>query len=492
MRIRRISAGPTRQTESRRERVVGGTELTSRTWIVVALASSLLLGALLPLVPLLAAAPLAVLAGAALVVSPLVRVVVVVFGGLFVFQASQALDLPKIAYLAAVAVAFAAALPQALQELRGSPRPVRGLLVGAGCVGIVSLMSLPVSLLRGDDALTWVRGVAPYGLFVVVPVFALDAAYSIPRRWLMALLVIAGTLSTASYAVEWFARRDLTALAFNRLVLPSTLLPAALFAMAIAIALGTGRLRPLWAGLAGWILLIMLLTGSRTNLVLLAALPSVFVAAGGGISLRTVRLFGIIATLLILTGAGLVFITGAGGFAGDRLADRLASVTTVLADPGSDPSYYERAAQTAAAFEDWARAPLFGTGPAHEVIWRKADGSSEATLVIDSPLLYPMRFGLIGIAALAAVLLGWLKFIRATPDAVARGTLAGTWGVAIAFAILVSPLDDKGFAMALLLAMAIALAPKSLGAEEPRRRPERGRVRSDSVQSPSLSQRLPA
>lgn len=431
------------------------------SWIrITAVGASLLSGALLPVTPALAVALLAAMTALALTVSPLVRLVVVVFGGLLVLQTSQTLDAPKLAYLAAVAIAFAAALPHAVQELRGSGRPAKGLVIGATAFGVMTLLSLPVSLSRGDDLVTWVRGAAPYILFAAMPVFALDAAASVPRRRLTALLVLAGGLATASYAVEWVGRRDLLSQpVVDRVVLPSTLLPASLFAMAIAITLGTNRFRPLWAGLAGLVLLTMLLTGSRSNLALLAALPSVYLAARGGVSARTIRLVLTSMVIVALTGVGLVSVAGIGGFAGDKLATRLASVATVLSDPASDASYVDRAAETAAAFNDWVQAPLLGTGPAHQVTWRAGDGTAQSTLVIDSPMLYPMQFGLLGIIILVAVLLAWFAFIRATMNPVARGTLAGTWGVVAALSPLGPPFVDKGFTFALLLALAFALAP---------------------------------
>jgi hypothetical protein len=437
------------------------TRLTAVAWII-AVGASVLAGALLPLAPTLAAAPLAALAVVALTLRSVVRVLVVVFGGLVVLQTSQTLDAPKIAYLAAVSIAFAAALPHALQELRGSGRSAKGLVIAGAAFGAMTALSFPVSLSRGDDLTTWVRGAAPFFLFATAPVFALDAAASVPRRWLGALLLVAGALATASYAVEWIGRRGLLSqLLVDRIVLPSIMLPAALFAMAIAVTLGTHRLRPLWAGLAGIVLLTMLLTGSRTNLVLLAALPSVYLAARGGVSARAIRLALTSVVIVALTGVGLLFVGELGGFAGGTVQTRLASVATILSDPASDASYVDRAAQTAAAYNDWAKSPLLGTGPAHQVVWTGADGSSRLTLVIDSPLLYPMQFGLLGIVLLVSALLAWIGFIRATTDPVARATLAGTWGVSVALSILVSPLEDKGFTFALLLALAFALAPST-------------------------------
>lgn len=432
----------------------------SAPWMVAAIGGSLLSGALVPVAPALAAAPMAVVAATALIVSPLARVVVVVFGGLFVLEASQTLDPPKLAYLGAAAVAFGAALPNALREARRSGRPTQGLLMAGAAIGILALISFPVSLARGDDLLTWLRGVAPYALFAATPVFALDSAARVPRRWLAALLVVAGSVATASYAIQWITRRDLAELAVGHLGLASTLLPAALFAMALAMAVGAHRFRPMWAAFAGLVFIMMLLTGSRTNLVLLAALPAVFLAVRGGVWSRTARLGLTAAVLVGLSAAGLAFVTGLGGFAGEEVTDRLGSVGSVLANPVSDPSYFERAAQTAAAFEDWSEAPLLGTGPAHEVEWRDYGRTSRSTLVVDSPLLFPMRFGVLGLCVFLLVLLLWLRFIRTTGDAVARATLAGTWGVAIPYAAIGSPIDDKGFPIALLLGAAIALASR--------------------------------
>jgi hypothetical protein len=170
----------------------------------------------------LGALPLAALAVILLVVSPLARVVLVVFGGLLVFQSSQSLDAPKIAYLAVFTVAFAAALPNFRRALEGSGRAAQGIVAGAFVVAAMLLLSLAVSLAHGDHLSLWVRGAAPYFLFAAMPVFALDAALSVPKRTLTALLLLAGTVATAAYVVEWAARRrDLVQLALNHVAVAS-------------------------------------------------------------------------------------------------------------------------------------------------------------------------------------------------------------------------------------------------------------------------------
>jgi hypothetical protein len=408
----------------------------------------------------LGALPLAALAVILIVVSPLARVVLVVFGGLLVFQSSQSLDPPKIAYLAGFTIAFAAALPNFRLALEGPGRVARGVVAGAFVFAAMLLLSLAVSMAHGDDPSLWVRGVAPYVLFAAMPVFAFDAALSIPRRTLTALLLLAGTVATAAYVVEWAARRrDLVQLALNHVAVASNLLPASLFALALAYALRARRFRWLWAAIAGLVLLAMLLTGSRSNLVLLGALPFVYLSVGGGPVSRTARFVAIAVIVLALAAAGLAVVQNSPGFAGGVLADRLASVVTVLSNPTSDASFRDRAAETAAALRDWSASPFLGTGPAHLVVWSTPGGDGGAWLDIDSPLMYPMRFGWLGMVVLGGVALAWLSFIRKMDASVARAALAGVWGVALAWSLIGSAIDDKGFTMALLLGLAIALAP---------------------------------
>ena len=438
--------------------VVDGWHMASAPLVFAALAASALSAALLSVAPPLGALPLAALAVILLAVSPLTRVVVVVFGGLLVFQSSQSLDSPKIAYLAAFSVAFAAALPNFRRALYGCGQATRNIVTSALAFAAMILLSLAVSLAHGDDLSLWVRGAAPYILFAAMPVFALDAALSVPRRMLTALLLLAGTVATAAYVVEWAARRrDLVQLALNHVALPSTLLPASLFALALAYALRARRFRWLWAGVAGLVLLAMLLTGSRSNLALLGALPFVYLSVGGGPMSRTARFVAVAVVVLALAAAGLTVVQNSPGFAGGVLADRLSSVVTILSNPTADASFRDRAAETAAALRDWSASPFLGTGPAHLVVW-STPGGGGAGLNIDSPVMYPMQFGLLGVAVLGGVALSWLGFIRRTSASVARATLAGAWGVAFAWSAIGSPLDDKGFTMALLLGLAISLA----------------------------------
>ncbi len=411
-------------------------------------------------VPALGVLPLAALAVILLQVSALARVLIVVFGGLLVFQSSQSLDAPKIAYLVAFGIAFVAALPNCRRVLNRSGRAARGIVVAASVFAGMILLSLVVSLAHGDDLSLWVRGAAPYLLFAAMPVFALDAANSIPKRTLTTLLVLAGSMTTVAYVVEWAVqRRGLVQVGVTHVALPSTLLPAGLLALALAYALESKRFRWLWAGMAGLVLMGMLLTGSRSNLVLLAALPFVYLAGGGGSASRTARFAAVGLMALALAGVGLAVLENTPGFAGGVLAERLTSVWAILSNPATDASFRDRAAETAAALRDWAASPLLGTGPAHLVIWSAPGGDGGAWLDIDSPLMYPMRFGWLGVLVLVMVTVSWLAFTRTTGDPIARATLAGVWGVAIAWSLIGSALDDKGFAMALLLGLAISLAP---------------------------------
>jgi hypothetical protein len=149
---------------------------------LAAMLSSVVAGALIVANPMLAFAPIALLGGALPLTDGRARTLFVVFGGMLVLQRPGTLDMSKLAFLAACAVAFAGALANLrnLRDTRGIspirpstrrpdrcwPDPLRSWR---------SPGSRSVAYSRTTPLTEWLRDIAPYVLFASNPIFALDA-----------------------------------------------------------------------------------------------------------------------------------------------------------------------------------------------------------------------------------------------------------------------------------------------------------------------------
>ena len=87
---------------------------------------------------------------------------------------------------------------------------------------------------------------------------AFDARRASSTRDLTSLLMVAGLLASVSFAVEWFARRSILVLPFDRLVLPSGQVASALFIVGVAWACRGPLIGWVGAALAGFLLGVFL------------------------------------------------------------------------------------------------------------------------------------------------------------------------------------------------------------------------------------------
>ena len=410
--------------------------------------------------------------------STAIRGAVVIFGGLAVLQSSAGLNATKLAYLAAVSISATAALVR-LGHLRyASPSPrYHRLVFWSLLFGCYVLVTFCVSVARGADLVSALRDATPYLLFALVPIFAFDLSLSIPPRVLRTMLLFAGLLATVGFAVEWLGRRGLADLSLNRVAFPSFLMAGALFSYAASASLqGPGR-RSAWLLIAGAVLSLLLLTGTRTSLVFLLAPLAIVVGEKRNGSRRVTRLilFGLgtaVAVGLLLP--GLMWLVGADV---GRSMERLRSVTQVLANPMADPSFLERAAQTIVAKDVFLGSPLLGGGLGHSFAWTGLTGEEQQAFNIDSPLSVPAKFGIIGLFLLSMIAWHLLAEVRrqvrrhaGLPHAALLGylTLAGAW------LLILSPFEDKGFSFGLTLLIALALPAATSKSRSAANRPRAG------------------
>jgi hypothetical protein len=402
---------------------------------------------------------------AALFVDPIVRFSFLVFGGLFTLQTSQQLTDPKLFYLLGTALALGLALA-AIGRSASTPAYVmlRPLLWLSAVLGAVLVVSLPVALAHQTPVSTWVRDAAPYVLFASVPVFALDVSTSRFRHWLPALFLIAGLLTAASLSVGELNRRRLVESSLvPLLVLPSFFLPAALFSYGMGRLMTRGTNRTWWVVTMTLIAALLLLTGSRSTLLLV--LPAVAVLVLYRPTIRLNRRSAVVAArsiaLVLLFLAIIAFFTRTSP---SGLIGRFGSIETLVTRPQSDKSLDVRLFESNQAWQVFLKNPLLGAGPGHIFTWTDWLGKAQASFNIDSGLAVPAKFGIVGTAAFGFALLYLVWFgvrfrLRGPPVMTAAMTaVAGIALLSLAWFFLGSPFEEKGLGFGLLFLLAIASA----------------------------------
>ncbi|MGZ6344115.1 MAG: O-antigen ligase family protein [Candidatus Limnocylindrales bacterium] len=435
------------------------------------------------------------------------RVSFVVFGGMVALQSSQTFDVTKLIYLVGTTLCLAGSLHAtwAARTRIGPPlaRVLRSWLFAVGLISALILLSFFVARGQGTATIDWLRDIAAYGLFAAVPLFALDLQSSSSRQFVIALLVLAGLRGGLSWAVEGLDRRHILELPLNRLLFPSAQLPGMLYVFAMASAFTDRRRGIRWALLAGFVLGLFLLTGTRSSLLLLAG-PLVMALVLGrprlGSSVRAllVQAAAALAVLLVVQavlvaptwlasiGSGGAPVPGASG-AGpsptappDVLSGRFESVGSVVSDPASDASIKERVAQYEATWRLFTQNPLLGAGPGHAIEWTDVSGIARHEFTADTPLVYLAKFGLLGLLALVPVVWAYLRTLLAAFRWTGRSAVALAllgYGVTILVGLpLGFAIEDKGTSLALILLLALAfgdVARASAGATVPESTTER-------------------
>ncbi len=396
-------------------------------------------------------------------VSPRARVLVLIFGGLLVFESSAVVSLLKSAYLGVASVALLAAITRLVYRPdRRTLGLLKPMVIGAAFFAGVVVVSLLVATAERTALSDWLRDAAPYFLFCTIPIFALDFGTSMSRRYLISVLIAAGVLAALSFFVEWAGNlRQYFHLPISHLLLPSPLLPAALLCFSSSRAIASRwKARIQWTALSGALVAVLaLLTGTRALAAVLLIVPLiVLLASRDRIAIRIFRgllLAGsVLAIGLVITWL-VVHVTGSNPL---LLPDRFATVQV----PTGDLSYRLRVQEFAAAAAVFLSSPLLGAGPGHIFHWTPILGSAWNTFTLDTGMVVPAKFGLVGVTALIAIGVTLVSFLQKT--ALTIRTTA-SWAALVAFAtvgaiwlVLGSPFEDKGFTFGMILILALVLA----------------------------------
>jgi hypothetical protein len=305
-----------------------------------------------------------------------------------------------------------------------------------------------------------------YVLLAAAPIIGSDAALGGSFRRFKPLVAVVGVVASASWAVWWLARRGSGIAGLDRIMLSSSFLGFAVFAIALVMAVNSnkGLARRGWALLAIAIPVVYIASGSR----------SMVVFALGLLAILGARRYG-----RLPLGRSVITVAAGGGAAlwalpyvfellpdGDRIVRRFAGLGELLGSTQgieSDGSFVERARAYRFTMEMFFSYPLLGQGFGHR--YPSVSGLTAGDLKVDSPLLILAKFGIIGAAILVAAIIQFWKLSDAT-----RGPgplrLSGTVFKIFMFImagrlLFVAPTEEKGTAYAIALMVCFALVVRN-------------------------------
>jgi hypothetical protein len=424
--------------------------------------ASLAAGALFVRYPFLLIVPPALVIGVLLVSSPTFRLLFIVVGGMLVLQSSQSLDASKLAYLAGVSIAAPAAFLKRDASQSAQYKQLEPLLAVSTVTAVFLLLSGVLAHFHGIAFKPWLRDVSSYLLFAAVPFFVLDSARDKgTKRLLLPLFVIVGILSALSFLVEWEGRRNLISLPLDRILLPSSAPAVALFCYSAARSLHDRTFSIRWESLTLLIPTLMLLTATRSAILILAGLLVVVLMNQQLVSRSLGRLATLAFAAFVLAALTPALLGSTFDFTG--VTSRFGTISTLVKQPSSDLSFLARKQETEQAWATFRRNLLLGAGPGVLFRWslpselvRNADFEQTN---IDTGLSYLAKFGLAGLTVAAAWAIALRRTWRRLPVS-ARGRPFKTafLGLVATLAIylpLANPLEDKGVAFSFLLILAL-------------------------------------
>ena len=321
-------------------------------------------------------------------------------------------------------------------------------------------VSLPVSAFNDVPQRAWLRDVAPYVMVACAPFFALDAQASIRRTTLQRILLVGGTIGALGFTARWLTNRGIADLSFVSVGLPTLVLAAAVFAYGVG-ALLHGQSRRL----AGWHSLQRFSQcSSRPERELWSSCSpdrwrSCWEAGSGSRSARSDSSPRFRSSSCSCSSGRKRIVRATDADTG--ILSQRASLVFSTAEEGTDRSYIDRLSQTNSAWETFRSSPLTGAGPGAPIVWSNSFNVVQVATVIDSPLSFLAKFGVIGLIAAVFLVVGFVETLRALRRRTGTRTipqlaLIGFGAIVVAWSALHNPYEDKGFAIGLMLLLALA------------------------------------
>lgn len=429
--------------------------LRSPTTLIIAGVTVIAVGTMVrPLLGLIVCAGLALIL--AVLASPLARLGTFVLGGLLVLGSSSDLTMSKVAYAGLLVLVCGISLTNLLRQPPAWFTQARWWLwLGVALVGamVVSTIAAPVS-----DPAAVVRQGLFYLLIPIAPLVGVETGRHLSGLATTRFAALCGTLSAIGFGVDWLTRRGVASFDLPYLVLGSTVLAGLGFAVALVMATYTAGSRRVGWGLIAFIIpTAMLVTGTRSNLVLFVVILGLL-GPVAKMRLSPARAVGI--TISVVAALGVLLPLAARYVLSDPtfLERRVFAALQVLSgDAAADQSFMYRSMQYAYALQQMDARPWLGSG----LGW-------SPPFAMDTPLLTVVKVGVVGTALVVAYLIASMRVISRLGAMHGHSPMhSAARGVAFMVVALVpfgSPLEDRGLSFALALVFA-GVAAAGAGAD---------------------------
>lgn len=370
------------------------------------------------------------------------RVLIVIGGGMLVLGSTSEVGAAKVLYSAALLLCGIVSAVRLAQRPPTWIAPFKS-LVPWGAALIVCLL-LGTLATPGQDVTTVIRQAIFYLMIPIAPLVGIDAGRDARSVTALRFILVIGCIAAAGFAADWLNRRGVSNLSFGRFVVSSLMLPAFVFALALVKAgLSSGWARFAWAIPVVVIPSAMLVTGTRTNLIIFLALLGVL---GSRAKMRVppLRAMALVGSGGLATALLLPVLAGAVVAQPGFLESRMQALFNVVNGSASDMSFEARNEQYYYSSQWINESPWFGKGPGFS-----------SPISLDTPLATVVHLGIIGTLVLCCFLVAAVLGIRKSGLKYGRSEMhtavTGTVVVVLANLPFGTPFADRGFGFMLTL-----------------------------------------
>ncbi|WP_158041232.1 O-antigen ligase, partial [Kocuria sp. CNJ-770] len=328
----------------------------------------------------------------------------------------------------------------------------RPIFLGSGLLTVLIILYVVYSVLQGQAPSRVIRDAFTYVLVAVSPFIAADAARETTTKNARIFVAVATGLAALSFSVFWLAVRQVSILGIERILMFSMMLSG--LGIIVGFVYGVSKLNAIWLGFGTLCLIAVLVTGTRSGLLLVLALVG---AIGAKQKLRLPWTRVVPGLLLVVSGAYFLLPSLSARIStGNFLETRMEALLQVI-EGGieSDASGQMRRRALEISLTVWRENPLLGVGFG-QAFQSVRPGEPPVDFQLDSGMLLFAKFGIFGavlvIGAIGVMLYGFLSFHKKTKVRSRAQTIAASFSfMVLILAMLGVPMEDKGFAYSLCL-----------------------------------------
>ncbi|MFI7495981.1 O-antigen ligase family protein [Kocuria sp. M4R2S49] len=321
---------------------------------------------------------------------------------------------------------------------------------GIGVLSVFVIARAFISIFQGEEVVRVFRDSFTYVLICMAPLVGVDAGRDVALRTSKVIVVLFTGLAAVSFSVFWLSARGVSLLGVERIFMFSMILSG--LGIMVGGVYGMIRLSPMWLIFGSFCLIAVLVTGTRSGLLLVLGL----IGAYGALKHYRVPLVRLLVGLsvVVMTAYLTVPLIASQVSTQGFFEKRVEAILRVLeGGVSADASGSIRARALEITLDEWTNHPLLGVGFGHAFASPVA-GRSPVDFQLDSGMLLFAKFGIIGTLFLLLffVLLSWslIRFhivtgVRSEGQAIGTAFLF----MCLVFAVLGAPTEDKGFAFGL-------------------------------------------